>query len=349
MEHNRHEIIVQECTPSYGKIALEPLERGYGTTLGNSLRRVLLSSIPGAAISAVRIEGILHEFSTIPGVREDVIELLVNLKNVPLKCYNRDLKTLRLEAEGPKCVVASDIEPDADIEFVDPDAVICNIEAGHTVSMNFYVEQGIGYASIDRPRPAYLPVDALLIDSVFSPVKRVRYEVQDKRMGQRTDYDRLVLELWTNGAIAPDEAISQAAGILDGYFRELYVKLGPDALAQNTVTMKEAPEKEETPPKEKAPQFEDAQLGRPIRDLELSVRSENCLLRGNVHVVGDLIGRTREDLLKIRNLGKISLHEIEEKLKKFGLGLEGSPIEDIPDSELEYEDEEYALKEENTH
>ena len=339
LEHDRHEIIVEEITPSYGRIVLEPLERGYGITLGNALRRVLLSSIPGASISAVRIEGVLHEFSTVPGVREDVIELLVNLKHVPLRCYNAELKTLHLEVEGPKTVTAADIQPDADVEYVDPEAVICTLEAGHRISMDLYVEQGIGYAAIDRPRPAYLPVDALLIDAVFSPAKRVKYEVQDVRMGQRTDYDRLVLEVWTNGVVTPKEAVAKASAILEGYFRSLTNVLSSrpsqgGALPEDAISPEgEGVPAEGDPAEEPVRFFENALLARPVRDLELSVRSENCLLRGGVHVIGDLVGRAREDLLKIRNLGKISLKEIEEKLEKFGLSLGGKPLSDLGETE----------------
>ena len=173
MEHDRHEIIVQESTPSYGKITIEPLERGYGVTLGNSLRRVLLSSISGAAIVAVRIEGVLHEFSTMPGVKEDVIELLVNLKHIPVRCHSAAIRTLHLEAEGPKVVTAADIEADSEVEFPDPTAVICTLEGSQKIVMDIYVGTGIGYAPIDRPRASYLPVDALQTDALYSPVQRV--------------------------------------------------------------------------------------------------------------------------------------------------------------------------------
>ena len=340
LEHDRHEIIVEEPAPSYGRIVLEPLERGYGTTLGNALRRVLLSSIPGASISAVRIDGVLHEFSTVKGVREDVIELLVNLKNVPLRFHGQgtDVKALHLEVEGPRVVTASDIQPDADVEFVDPDAIICTLEAGHRVSMDLYVEHGTGYAALDRPRPAYLPVDALLIDAIYSPAKRVKYEVQDVRSGQRTDYDRLVLEVWTNGVVTPKEAVAKAASILEGYFRSLSGSLSAKPGATAPAAAEEKPAEaadpvEGDPSEEPVRIYENALLSRPVRDLELSVRSENCLLRGGVHVIGDLVGRAREDLLKIRNLGKISLREIEEKLEKFGLSLGGEPLSELGDTE----------------
>ncbi|EHM09768.1 DNA-directed RNA polymerase, alpha subunit [Thermanaerovibrio velox DSM 12556] len=337
MEHDRHEIIVEEESPSHGRVVLEPLERGYGTTLGNALRRVLLSSIPGAGIVAVRIDGVLHEFSTIPGVREDVIELLVNLKHVPVRINGQcggDVKVLRLEAEGPKVVKASDIQGDADVEFVDPEAVICTLDEGHRVSMDLYLERGVGYAPIDRPRPAYLPVDALLIDAIFSPVKRVKYEVQDVRSGQRTDYDRLVLEVWTNGAVSFKDAVAEASSILSGYFRGLSTFLWGQSSAVSAAD-EDFFEEETGEEESSAASSEDSILMRPIKDLELSVRSENCLLRGGIHLIGDLVGRPREELLKIRNLGKISLREIEEKLGKFGLSLGG----EVPaDDEVQAED-----------
>ncbi len=325
MEHDRYEIIVEESAPSYGKIIIEPLERGYGVTLGNALRRVLLSSIKGTSITATRVDGVLHEFSTIPGVTEDVIELLVNLKHIPVRSYSSEFRCLHLEVEGPKEVTAADIEPDSEVEFVDPAARICMLEEGHKLSMDFYIETGTGYAPIDRPRPAYLPVDALLVDAIFSPVKRVKYEVQDKRLGQRTDYDRLVLEIWTNGVVSPQLAMLQACRILSGYFgviaktfserirnTEEGNALGDEELANNDFlgTVNE-------------PSSDNAILSRPVRDLELSVRSENCLLRGGVHLIGDLLKYRREDLLKIRNLGKVSLAEIEQKLVNFGIYLTG--------------------------
>ena len=236
MEHDRHEIIVQESTPSYGKITIEPLERGYGVTLGNSLRRVLLSSISGAAVVAVRIEGVMHEFSTIPGVKEDVIELLVNMKHVPVRCHSATVRTLHLEAKGPKVVTVSDIDPDSEIEFPDPEAYICTIEEGHSISMDIYVATGTGYAPIDRPRASYLPVDALQTDALFSPVQRVKYDIQDKRMGQRTDYDSLTLEIWTNEVVSPESAVIQASRILKGYYASIVDALaGPGTSALDEI------------------------------------------------------------------------------------------------------------------
>lgn len=352
MEHDRHEIIVQESTPSYGKITIEPLEIGYGVTLGNSLRRVLLSSISGAAIVAVRIEGVLHEFSTVPGVKEDVIELLVNLKHIPVRCHSSAVTTLRLEVKGPKVVTAGDIEPDSEVEFPDPEAFICTLEEGANLVMDLYVATGTGYLPIDRPRASYLPVDALQTDALYSPVKRVKYDIQDKRMGQRTDYDSLTLEIWTNGVVSPESAVIQASRVLKGYYSSIVDSLaGPGSSALEEIIKGE--ESAKTPSgtagfEKQAvmagfPMGENSIYYRPVRDLELSVRSENCLLRGGVHVIGELVSRTREDLLKTRNLGKISLREIEEKLAKFELTLSGdinSPIDDITETNEEKQKEE---------
>lgn len=318
MEPIRPEIRVEESTPRFGRIVVEPLERGFGVTLGNALRRVLLSSVRGAAITAVRVEGVLHEFSTIPGVREDVIELVLNLKHVPVRCYaEEESRILRLEAQGPCRVTAGMIEPDSEIDFVDPDAYICELEEGARLAMDLYVEQGVGYLPNDRPRAAYLPVDSLPIDALFSPVERVKYEVQAARVGQRTDYDSLVLEVWTNGVISPEEAVAESSQILKGYFSQIAGDLGRSVVVESPLAPVGAEDDENASPTGD----EDGFLARPVRDLELSIRSENCLLRGGILSIGDLVGRSKEDLLKIRNLGKISLREIEEKLEQAGLSL----------------------------
>ena len=354
MEHDRHEIIVQESTPSYGKITIEPLERGYGVTLGNSLRRVLLSSISGAAVVAVRIEGVMHEFSTIPGVKEDVIELLVNMKHVPVRCHSATVRTLHLEAKGPKLVTVSDIDPDSEIEFPDPEAYICTIEEGHSISMDIYVATGTGYAPIDRPRASYLPVDALQTDALFSPVQRVKYDIQDKRMGQRTDYDSLTLEIWTNEVVSPESAVIQASRILKGYYASIVDALaGPGTSALDEIIKNDDAARAALggsmgfgPGMAGFPMGGNSIYTRPVRDLELSVRSENCLLRGGVHMIGELVSRTRDDLLKIRNLGKISLKEIEEKLAKFDLHLSGDISTPIDDDDEDLENNEQNPKEE---
>ncbi|MDR2179506.1 MAG: DNA-directed RNA polymerase subunit alpha [Synergistaceae bacterium] len=316
----RPEIKVEENTSTYGRLTLEPLERGYGVTLGNALRRVLLSSIKGAAIVSVRIEGVLHEFSTIPGVREDVIEILMNLKHVPIRSHSKDVRVLHLELEGSKVVTAKDIQVDSEIEFVDPDAKICTLEEGAHLSMELYIEQGTGYLSAERPRPPYLPVDALLTDAVFSPVLRVNYEVEAARVGQRTDYERLIVQLWTNGILTPDAAVCEASQIIGTYFG--YVVAGLEKKDEAPLGVKGGSVIDPDSAFSRKPGSGELEfLARPVRDLELSIRSENCLLRGGIHTIGDLLQKSRDDLLKIRNLGKISLKEIGEKLDSSGLKL----------------------------
>ena len=336
LDHACYEIIIEESTTSYGRIVIEPLDRGYGVTLGNSLRRVLLSSISGAAITAVRVDGILHEFTTIPGVKEDMIELLLNIKHIPVRCFSPEFRILHLDAEGPRIVTAADIQPDSEIEFPSPEAVICHLGAGSKLSMDFYVEAGTGYAPLDRTRPVYLPVDALLVDAIFSPVRRVKYEVQDKRMGQRTDYDSLNLELWTNGVVGPEDAVRQASKILRDYFLKIALAVTEDNPELQTeikgIEIKLADKGTADVARNFMKMGDNPAFNRPVRDLELSVRSENCLMRGGVHFIGELVSRSRADLLKIRNLGKISLREIEDKLTKFDLTLSGE-IEEDPEEE----------------
>ncbi|MDR2523656.1 MAG: DNA-directed RNA polymerase subunit alpha [Synergistaceae bacterium] len=319
LEILRSEMKIDENDPNHGCLVLEPLERGYGMTLGNALRRVLLSSIKGAAVSSVRMEGVLHEFSTLPGVREDVIEILMNLKHVPVRSHSREMRVLHLNLEGPKKVTAKDIQVDSEVEFVNPDAKICTLEEGASLVMEIYIEQGTGYLSSERPRPSYLPVDALLTDAVFSPVLRVNYEVEAARVGQRTDFERVVLNLWTNGIVTPGAAVCEAAEIIRAYFGRVSLDLeqgsGESRGLRGRFLDGEA---------SMGRRFiggEQEILNRPVRDLEFSIRSENCLLRGGIHTIGDLLQKSREDLLKIRNLGKISLKEIGERLDAAGLKL----------------------------
>ena len=316
----RPEIKIEENNQTYGRLVFEPLERGYGMTLGNALRRVLLSSIKGAAIVSVRIDGVLHEFSTIPGVREDVIEILMNLKHVPIRSHSKEVRILHLELDGPGEVRAKDIQVDSEVEFVDPEAKICTLEEGARLSMDLYIEQGSGYLSSERPRHAYLPVDALLTDAIFSPVLRVNYEVEAARVGQRTDFEKLVLELWTNGIVTPEAAVCEAAQIIRAYFGHVVADLEQKGDV-DTGGMHGSIIVESDITTRRPTSGESEFLGRPVRDLELSIRSENCLLRGGIHTIGDLLQKTKEDLLKIRNLGKISLKEIGEKLDKAGLKL----------------------------
>ncbi len=313
------EIQVEECTNNTARLQIGPLERGYGQTIGNALRRVLLSSIRGAAISAVRIEGAVHEFTTLPGVKEDVIELLLNLKHVPVRSHSTEYRTLRLQAQGAKTVTAADFQKDPDIEFINPDAYICTLAEGHSLSLEAYIEQGVGYAASDRPRPGFLPVDALLIDAIYSPVLRVKYDVQNERAGQKMDYEKIVMNVTTNGIVAPDVAVADAAKLLREYFGILLS--GLRKLHRGSESYDDEIADDRIDKTSSRSNLENPLWNKSVKELELSIRSENCLYRGGIHTIGDLVSRRKEDLLKIRNLGKISLREIEEKMAKYGIAM----------------------------
>ncbi|MBQ3655095.1 MAG: DNA-directed RNA polymerase subunit alpha [Synergistaceae bacterium] len=336
MENTKFEVFIDEKSQDYGRFFLEPLERGYGDTLGNALRRLLLSSIRGAAVTAVKIEGVLHEFSTIKGIREDVIEILANFKHIPIKAkteksaVNEDgFKIITLDSDdlpkdfftrevNPGVITAKDMPWDNDFEFCG-DGVLCTLEPGSHLLMEIYVEQGVGYLSAERERPSQppLPIDAMLADAIFSPVKRVNYTIKPARVGQSIDYEQLILEVWTNGAVTPEEAVVEAATIAQNYFGQI-------ASTVNTAPQKPKPDEVPEQPVQGEPEPDDEdieQLSHPIHELELSIRSENCLLRGGIQTVGELLQRTRDDLLKIRNLGKKSLTEIEDRLLVLGYAL----------------------------
>lgn len=339
MENTRFKVFIEEKSQDYGRLYLEPLERGYGDTLGNALRRLLLSSIRGAAVTAVKIDGVLHEFSTIKGVREDVIEILMNLKHIPIKAktdkteVNEDgFKIITLDsddlpkdfftrAENPGVITAKDMPWDNDFEFFG-DGILCTLEPNAHLLMEIYVEQGVGYLSAERERPSQppLPVDAMLADAIFSPVKRVNYEIEPARVGQSIDYERLILEVWTNGAVTPEEAVGEAARIAQDYFGEIADTVSSAPQVQRVLEIPD-PQK---PEEDTETQDETEQFNHSIHELELSIRSENCLLRGGIQTIGDLLQKSRDDLLKIRNLGKISLTEIEAKLESFGYALKPS-------------------------
>ena len=306
---------LEESTPTYGRLALEPLDRGYGDTLGNALRRVLLSSIGGAAITAVRFDGVLHEFSTIPGVREDVIEILMNLKHIPIRSASKDIRVISVDVEKEGVLTVGDLPEDPDVEFVDPEAKICTMEKGSRLTMDLHVEQGTEYLSMERPRPSHLPLDALLTDAIFSPVRRVNYHVEAARVGQRTDYERLALDVWTDGSLSPDMALTEACQVLQSYFGHILARL--DRSVEGLL----GPHDPDIPLDLRMSMVNEEMLAKPVRELELSIRSENCLLRGGIQTIGELLQKSREDLLKIRNLGKISLSEIEEKLVASGMKL----------------------------
>ncbi|MEA1960603.1 MAG: DNA-directed RNA polymerase subunit alpha [Bacillota bacterium] len=306
MEKPRIECVEKDLDKNYGKFVIEPLERGYGTTLGNSLRRVLLSSLPGAAITSIKMDGVLHEFSTIPGVLEDTTEMILNLKQIVLTYDGNERKIIRLEKQGPGEVVAGDIEQDAEVQVLNPDLHIATLDVDGKLEIEMTVERGRGYVSADQqPYKNEDIVGLLPIDSIYTPVVRVNYSVESARVGKRTDFDKLVLEVWTNGSIHPEEAISLSAKILIEYL-ELFKEID-DTYAEVEILVEKEEEKK------------DKVLEMSIEELELSVRASNGLKRANINSVGDLIEKTREEMSKIRNLGQKSLEEIERKLKELEL------------------------------
>jgi len=291
----------------YAKYVMEPLERGFGSTLGNSLRRVLLSCLPGAAVTRVRIDSVLHEFSTIKGVTEDVVGVVLNLKGLAVKMYTEEPKTLILDVSGPKDVTAADIALDADVEILNPDMHILTLDSDASVYMEIVVEKGRGYVLADKNKENDMPIGVIPVDSLFTPVRKVNFTVENTRVGQMTDYDKLSIELWTNGTIAPDEAVSLSAKILNEHLAQ-FVALTDHV--QNVEIMVE-PEEDK---KEKV-------LEITIEELDLSVRSYNCLKRAGINTVEELIKRNEEEMMKVRNLGRKSLEEVEQKLAALGLSL----------------------------
>ncbi len=298
----------------YGKFVVEPLERGYGTTLGNSLRRIMLSSLPGAAVSQVKIDGVLHEFSSIPGVKEDVTEIIMNIKSLAIK-NNSDTdepKVAYIEFEGEGVITAADIQADADIEIMNPDQVIATLSGG--ADSKFYMEltitKGRGYVSADKNKNEDLSIGVIAVDSIYTPVERVNMAVENTRVGQQTDYDKLTLEVYTNGTLAPDEAVSLAAKVLSEHLN-LFIDLSECAVDVEIMAPKEDNEKGKV-------------LEMNIDELELSVRSYNCLKRAGINTVEELCNRTSEDMMKVRNLGRKSLEEVLAKLKELGLQLNSS-------------------------
>ncbi len=297
----------------YGKFVVDPLERGYGITLGNSLRRIMLSSLPGAAVSQVKIEGVLHEFSSIPGVKEDVTEIIMNIKSLAIK-NNSDTnepKTAYIEYEGEGIVRASDIQVDQDIEILNPDLVIATLSGKDTkLYMELTITKGRGYVSSDRNKSEDLPIGVIAIDSIYTPVERVNVTVENTRVGQITDYDKLTLDVYTNGTLVPDEAVSLAAKVLSEHL-SLFIDLSENAKTAEVMVEKEDDEKEKV-------------LEMSIDELELSVRSYNCLKRAGINTVEELTNKTSEDMMKVRNLGRKSLEEVLAKLKELGLQLNPS-------------------------
>jgi DNA-directed RNA polymerase subunit alpha len=295
---------------TYGKFVVEPLERGYGTTLGNALRRILLSSLPGVAASAIKIDGVLHEFSTVPGVKEDVTELILNVKGLALKMTGEGPKVVYIEAKGPGVVTGGDIKTDGDVEVVNKDLHIATLDTDARLYMEITATRGRGYVSQTKNKGEDQTISNIPIDSIYTPVKRVNFSVENTRVGQITDYDKLTLEIWTNGTIKTDEAISLSAKILIEHFK-LFMTLTDHANNVEIMVEKEEDKKEKV-------------LEMTIEELDLSVRSYNCLKRAGINTVQELTERSMDDMMKVRNLGKKSLEEVEKKLKDLGLNLKES-------------------------
>lgn len=298
----------------YGRFVVEPLERGYGTTLGNSLRRIMLSSLPGAAVSQVKIDGVLHEFSSIPGVKEDVTEIIMNIKNLAIKndSATNEPKAAYIEFEGEGVVTAADIQVDQDIEILNPDLVIAHLNGGadSKLYMELTITKGRGYVNAEKNKSGDLPIGVIAVDSIYTPVERVNLTIENTRVGQITDYDKLTLDVFTNGTLAPDEAVSLAAKVLSEHL-SLFINLSE--VAQQTDVMVE---------KEDNAQAKVLEMN--IDELELSVRSYNCLKRAGINTVEELCSKTPEDMMKVRNLGRKSLEEVLGKLKELGLQLNPS-------------------------
>lgn len=304
IEKPRIECVERTPDNQYGRFVIEPLERGFGITLGNSLRRVLLSSLPGAAVSSIKIDGVLHEFSTIPGVVEDTTEIILNLKQLVLKYEYDQPKTLRIEQQGKKKVKAADIVRDAEVEVLNPDLHIATLNEEGKLVMEMTVERGRGYVSADQKKDENV-IGLIPVDSIFTPVRKVNFTVENTRVGRVTDHDRLMLDVWTNGSITPEEAVSLSAQILIEYLK-LFTEIN-DTFSDVEILVEKEEEKK------------DKVLDMAIEELELSVRASNGLKRANINTVGDLVEKTREEMSKIRNLGQKSLDEIERKLKELNL------------------------------
>jgi len=292
---------------SYGKYVVEPLERGYGMTLGNSLRRILLSSLPGYAATSIKIAGIQHEFSTIPGVTEDVTEIVLNVKRMLMKLHCQGTKTVYIDAVGPCEVTAGDIKADGEVEILNPELHLCTLGQDATFNMEITLSQGRGYVPAAENKTAQTVIGVIPVDSIYSPVEKVNYTVEPCRVGDKTDFDKLTLEVWTDSTITPKDAVSLGAKILSDHLT-VFTNLSDSVSTGSTVV-------------EKAENRPDAKLSMTIDELDLSVRSFNCLKRANINTVADLISKTGEDMMKVRNMGKKSLDEVQKKLEMMGLSL----------------------------
>jgi len=311
----RLECELETLTSTYGKFVAEPLERGFGLTLGNSLRRVLLSAIEGAAITSVRVAGVLHEFSTVPGVKEDVTDIILNLKQLRLKLNSEEPKTLTLRAAGEGEVRASQITADPSVEVLTPDLHVCSLDKDGKLDMELEVRRGRGYVPAERNKREGMAVDVMPIDSIFSPIRRVNFQVEDTRVGQATDYNKLILEVWTDGSVLPQDAVAYAAKILKDHLSIF-------------INFEEEPETEEETVDESRDRMLD-NLNRPVDELELSVRSANCLKNSSIRYIYELVEKTEAEMLKTKNFGRKSLNEIKDILAGMGLHL-GMKLEGLP-------------------
>ena len=294
----------------YGKFVIEPLERGYGITIGNALRRILLSSLPGVAVNAIKIDGVLHEFSTIPGVKEDVTEIILTLKELSATIDDEGSRTLKIEAQGPCSITGADIICPPDVEILSKDLAIATLDDNAKLNMEIFVDKGRGYVSAEENKTENVPIGVLPVDSIYTPVEKVSYHVENTRVGQKTDYDKLVLEVWTNGSINPQEGISLAAKVLVEHLN-LFIDLTEHVSSVEIMVEKDEDQKEKV-------------LEMTIEELDLSVRSYNCLKRAGINTVEELANKSEDDMMKVRNLGKKSLEEVIQKLEELGLGLKPS-------------------------
>jgi DNA-directed RNA polymerase subunit alpha len=315
----RVEVDKDTLSPTYGKFVAEPFERGFGTTVGNSLRRVLLSSLTGAAVTSVRIESVLHEFSTVPGVTEDVTGIILNIKSLRLKLHTDKPKTIHLRKKGPGEAKASDVIHDADVEILNPDLHIATLDKEATLDIELVAKPGRGYVPAERNKEEGLPIGVIPVDSIFSPIKRVNFQVENARVGRVTDYDKLIMEVWTDRSISPQDALSTAAGILREH---LGIFMSPDQLVEPKPELTHEEERKEV----------NKNLFRSVNELELSVRAANCLKNANIKTIADLVQKTESEMLKTKNFGKKSLNEIKEVLAEMGLSL-GGKIEAMPAGE----------------
>lgn len=307
IEKPKIEIVEISEDSKYGKFVVEPLERGYGTTLGNSLRRILLSSLPGAAVTSVQIDGVLHEFSTVPGVVEDTTEIILNLKKLALKIHSDEEKVLEIDVEGEGPVTAGDIRADSDVEILNPELHIASLADDARLHMRITANRGRGYVQAGRNKSEDQPIGVIPVDSIYTPVTRVNFNVENTRVGQVTNYDKLTLEVWTDGSIRPDDAVSLGAKVMTEHLM-LFVGLTDEAKDAEIMVEKEEDKKEKV-------------LEMTIEELDLSVRSYNCLKRAGINTVQELTQKTEEDMMKVRNLGRKSLEEVQQKLGELGLSL----------------------------